>query len=204
MLLKAQKGRGKKTHLLLDGEYQITTDSEFWTLHGLPDGTELTEQEWEELVQQIERTKAVNKCYDLLSRRDHSKKELLTKLLRTVSAENARYAVELMEEKGYLDDEKYARKLCAYLLESKNLSKRHLAAEMAKRGLSRDLISQVLEEVEVDPVSQIVQLLQTKFAAKLQAENGVQKVTAALLRKGFTYADIKSAFYRLETDDYAL
>ena len=105
---------------------------------------------------------------------------------------------------AYLDDEKYARKLCAYLLESKNLSKRHLAAEMAKRGLSRDLISQVLEEVEVDPVSQIVQLLQTKFAAKLQAENGVQKVTAALLRKGFTYAEIKSAFYRLETDDYAL
>lgn len=204
MLLKAQKGRGKKIHLLLDDEYRITTDAEYWTLHGLPDGTDLTEEAWQALVREIEQNKALNKCYDLLSRRDHSKKELETKLLRTVSAENARYAVEQMEEKGYLDDEKYARKLCDYLLHTKNLSRRHLTAEMAKRGLSREVICQVLEEVEIDPVEQILTLLQTKFAAKLQAENGKQKVTAALLRKGFSYADVKSAFYRLETEDYAI
>ena len=204
MQLKTQKGRGKKIHLLLDGEYKITTDAFFWTLHGVPDGTEMTEQELNDLVQDIERNKAVNKCYDLLSRRDHSKKELETKLLRTVSPENARYAVAKMEEKGYLDDEKYARKLCTYLLETKNLSKRHLSAEMAKRGLDRDLIRQVLDETEIDPVAQIIKLLQTKFAAKLAGENGRQKVTAALLRKGFTYADIRSALYRLETDDYAI
>lgn len=29
MVIKSQKGRGKKIHILLDSEYQITTDVDF-------------------------------------------------------------------------------------------------------------------------------------------------------------------------------
>ena len=33
-------------------------------------------------------------------------------------------------------------------------------------------------------------------------ENGKEKVVAALMRKGFSYGDIKSAFYRIENEEY--
>jgi len=47
----------------------------------------------------------------LLSRRDHSVKELKTKLLRTVDEATADMAIDKMLGLGYLDDEKYAKSL---------------------------------------------------------------------------------------------
>ncbi len=70
-------------HLLLDDEYQITTSTTFWAEHYLPDGTEISEDDWQRLVQQINERKALNKAVELLSHRDHSAKELRDKLLRT-------------------------------------------------------------------------------------------------------------------------
>lgn len=203
MKISHQKGRGKKIHILIDDEYKITTDIDFWSLNFIPDDSEISEDEFEKLVEKIERHKAVNKCYDLLSRRDHSKKELERKLLKTVSYENARYATELMIEKGFIDDNKYAEKLFEYLSEKK-YSKSHIVAEMRKRGIDKDIIDDVVTCREIDSVAVICDLLNSKYSLKLKAENGKEKVISALLRKGFLYSDIKSAFYRMETDSYEL
>ena len=109
MIIKAQKGRGSKIHLLLDDEYQITTDVNFWAENFIKDGTDITDEEWNTLVVKINYRKAFNKCADFLSRRDHSVKELREKLLRTVNEASADKAIERFEELGYLDDEKFAR-----------------------------------------------------------------------------------------------
>lgn len=198
MIISHNKGRGKKIHLLIDDEYKITTDIVFWAEHFIKDGTEITEEEWEELVNAINYKKAVNKCYDLLSRRDHSVKELRTKLLRNVDEKNAQRAIERMLELGYLDDEKYARTLLNHLINNKNMSSAFIKNEMYKRGVPSEIISEVLSETEIDNKSSIIELITVKYRNKLNAENGREKVIAALMRKGFSYNDIKSAFNELE------
>ena len=205
MILTHQKGRGKKIHLLLDDEYQITTDIDFWADNYIKNGTEIDEDEWEELVVKINYKKAVNKCYDLLSRRDHSVKELREKLLRTVDSVSADKAIDKMLDLGYLDDEKYTKSLLNYLIENKKMSKSFIKKEMYKRGIDNDIISNCLEEVEIDAVSSILDLLRSKYMTKLRPDENYQKnkekVIASLMRKGFSYGDIKSAFYRLENED---
>lgn len=119
MRLTHQLGRGTKVHLLLDDEYQITTSTTFWAEHYLPDGTEISEDDWQRLVQQINERKALNKAVELLSHRDHSAKELRDKLLRTADSDAADKAVAKMLDAGYLDDEKYARRLVRHLIEDK-------------------------------------------------------------------------------------
>lgn len=200
MIISHTHGRGKKIHILIDNEYQITTNEDFWSENFIKDGAEISDDEWQELVNKINYNKAINKCYDLLSRRDHSVKELRTKLLRTVDEYNANRAIERMLELGYLDDEKYASKLLDYLIDSKKMSKAHIKQEMFKRGVPSDIISSLLEYAEIDNISSICELIQTKYRNKLNAENGKEKVIAALLRKGFSYGDIKSAFNELEID----
>ena len=106
MKISHTKGRGKKIHIFVDDEYTLTTDIDFWAEHFFKDGQEITEEQWQEFCNGIYYKKAVDKCYDLLSRRDHSVKELKTKLLRTVDEENADRAIEKMINYGYLDDEK--------------------------------------------------------------------------------------------------
>lgn len=202
MIISHQNGRGKKIHILIDDEYQITTDVDFWSQNYINDGTDIDEEQWQELVDAINYRKAVNKCYDLLSRRDHSVKELRQKLLRTVDPDNADKAIEKMLDLGYLNDEKYARTLFRHLYDNKKMSLNFIKREMYMKGIDSFIIEDVLCENEVDNVANIVELINSKYAGKLQGENGKQKVMASLARKGFSYSDIKSAFYRIENEDY--
>lgn len=202
MKISHTKGRGKKIHIFVDDEYTITTDIDFWAEHYFKDGAEIDEDEWQELCDGINRKKAVDKCYDLLSRRDHSVKELKTKLLRTVDEKSADYAIGKMIDYGYLDDEKYAANLVKYLSETKRMSKNHIKQEMFKRGVPSDIIAYTFEDIEIDNVSAVVDLIFTKYRNKLDREDGNQKVFAALMRKGFSYSDIRQAFERIENEEY--
>ena len=202
MIIKAQKGRGSKIHLLLDDEYRITTDVDFWAENFIKDGTDIDDEEWENLVTKINYRKSFNKCADLLSRRDHSVKELKEKLLRTVDEASADKAIERFLELGYLDDEKFAKALAKHLYEVKNYSDNHVRQELYKRGISREIVYDIIDTSEIDSIETIINLVIKKYYNKLNAENGKEKVVAALMRKGFSYGDIKTALHRIENKDY--
>ena len=145
--------------------------------------------------------KALNKCADYLSRRDYSVKELKTKLLKSVDEVSAQKAVDRYIEAGYLNDEKYCQMLIEYLLRVKRFSLSNIKQECFKRGIDREIVEDKLSDFEIDNVSTVIELIKTKYASKLNQENGKEKVIAALQRKGFYYSDIKSAFYRIEEYD---
>lgn len=201
MIVKAQKGRGKKVHILLDGEYIITTDIDFWFQNGLPDGYDADESEWEQISEKINYRKALNKGADLLSRRSHSVFELKSKLMRTCDEVSSEKAVQKFLELGYLNDEEFAGELANHLFNSKNYSAANVRSELRKRGVDKNIINSVLEENETDPVESILNIINKKYSTKFYEENGRQKVTAALIRKGFSYSDIKKAFYRFENEE---
>lgn len=201
MILTHQRGRGNKVHLLLDGEYVITTDINFWLDNYIADGTDIDDVQWQELVEGINYKKALNKCADLLSRREHSVKELKTKLLRTVDEKSADRAIERYLEAGYLDDRHFCESLVDYLYNVKKYSANHIRQECYKRGVDGGTVNQVMDGIEIDNTDTIAQLIESKYSSKLEQENGREKVIASLQRKGFSYSDIKSAFYRLEQDE---
>lgn len=202
MILKAQRGRGNKIHLLLDDEYVITTDVDFWAENYIVDGSEIENEEWEELVLKINYKKAFNKCADLLSRRDHSVKELRDKLLRTVDEQSADKAINKFLELGYLNNEKFALSLANHLFNNKNYSKNHVRQELYKRGIDKDIINDIIENNESDQIDSIIRVINKSYVNKLKLEGGKDKVIAALMRKGFIYSDIKTAFYRIENEEY--
>lgn len=202
MILKAQRGRGNKIHLLLDDEYVITTDVDFWAENYIVDGSKIESEELEELVLKINYKKAFNKCADLLSRRDHSVKELRDKLLRTVDEQSADKAINKFLELGYLNDEKFALSLANHLFNNKNYSKNHVRQELYKRGIDKEIINDIIDNIESDQIDSIIRVINKSYINKLKLEGGKDKVIAALMRKGFIYSDIKTAFYRIENEEY--
>lgn len=201
MIVKAQKGRGKKIHILLDDEYKITTDVDFWSEYGIPNGSDIDDPEWNEICANINYRKALNKGADLLSRRSHSEYELKTKIMRTCDAVSAEKAVKRFVELGYLNDEDFAKELAEHLFSVKNYSRGNVRAELLKRGINRDIVNSVIAENDTDPVDSIINIINKKYLRKLCEEDGKRKVTAALARKGFSYSDIKSAYYRIENEE---
>lgn len=200
MILKAQRGRGKKIHILLDDEYVITTDIDYWAEIFIADGTDISEEDWLELSNKINYRKAFNKCADLLSRRNHSVKELRTKLLKSADIASVDKVIDKFTEMGYLDDEKFAYDYADYLLKYKNFSENHIKQELFYKGIDREIISNVLEDLEVNNEEAIIKIINKSYLNKLKAEGGRDKVIAALMRKGFSYRDIKSALYEIENE----
>lgn len=202
MIISSQKGRGTKIHLLIDGEYKITTDIEFWSINSVADGTDLSEEEWEELVSAVNYRKAFNKCADYLSRRSHSEKELLDKVIKGgVDRESAVKAIERFKELGYINDRDFAFEYTEYLLNSKRYSLNRVKQELYYKGISKDIISEVIDGIETDQAQTVINIINKSYVRKLNEEGGREKVIAALMRRGFSYSDIKEAFNRLENDE---
>lgn len=200
MIIKSQKGRSSKIHILIDGEYRITTDVDFWAERAIADGTEIDEDEWQALVSDINYRKAFNKAADLLSRRSHSAYELKNKLLKTVDMDSAEKAVNKFTELGYLNDEDFAVELSEYLFKTKKYSQNHVKQELIRRGVDREIVQRVIRDDDTDAAESIICIINKSYLRKLGEEGGRQKVVAALMRKGFSYSDIKTAFYRMENE----
>lgn len=200
MIIKHQRGRGNKIHLLLDDEYAITTDVNFWLDNYIADGTDIDEEQWQSLVEGINYKKALNKCADLLSRREHSVKELKMKLLKTVDEVSADRAIQRYLEAGYLDDEHFCESLVDYLYNTKKYSTNHVKQECYKRGIDSQIVNRIIADFDVDNINTIYELIIKKYESKLQQENGREKVIASLQRKGFSYYDIISALDRFEDE----
>ena len=102
----------------------------------------------------------------------------------------------------FRSDEKFAKALAKHLYEVKNYSDNHVRQELYKRGISREIVYDIIDNSEIDSIETIINLVIKKYYNKLNAENGKEKVVAALMRKGFSYGDIKTALHRIENKDY--
>lgn len=207
MKLTAKPGKGEKIHLSLDGEYIATVNADYWFTCGIKSGSEVTPEQLEELLTESARRKMMNKALDLLSMRDYSRRELSDKLVTKAWEKKEQKDMDLgslkqqasdicdrLEELGLLNEERFARSYTDELIRRKHLSKSGLKTALIQKGVQRDIIETVLEEVDVDPVEQIRELLATKFKNRdLSDEKQKTRTVNALLRLGYRYNEIHAA-----------
>ncbi len=204
MIMKISVNRGKqnKIHISCDGEYVFTVDAEYWFSSPYY-GKETIENE-EELAAFYEAVGS--RCafiagLRILSYRDHSAKETVTKLVQKGhKREYAESAVEKLKEYGYINDERYAQYLAESLYERKGMNTRAIKSELRMKGVSPEIADNVLEGLDFDPVLRIIDLLNTKYSKKISDEKGVKRTVASLQRLGYKWSDINSAFRRLEIE----
>ena len=207
MKLTAKPGKGEKIHLSLDGEYIATVNADYWFTCGIKSGSEVTPEQLEELLTESARRKMMNKALDLLSLRDYSRRELSDKLVTKAWEKKEQKDMDLgslkqqasdicdrLEELGLLNEERFARSYVDELIRRKHLSRSGLKTALIQKGVQRDIIETVLEEVDVDPVEQIRELLATKFRNRdLSDEKQKTRTVNALLRLGSHYNEIHAA-----------
>ena len=186
-----EKKQGTRYTVFVDDEYWYILDIELIAANGIREGLCCDEAFLEDVRQQAERRKAKERALYLLEYRDHTRKELVDKLKRSVSAEIAEETADRMEELGFLDDERYAESMAAWLLHTKRLGKRAALFKMQQKGFSRAVAEEALRLNDCDPKEALRELLEQRYARYLTDQKGVQKVTNALARLGHSYADIK-------------
>lgn len=198
MLLTYEKGRKDKIHISVDGEYTMTVDAVFWYTLGIPNKSEIDDEELAELKSTVNSRRAYNKAIDLISRREHSRKEIIAKLSQRGYAEVAQDTADRLEEKGYLDDERFANMFSQELKTRRGFGKRRISQELYAKGIDRDIIYDVLESLEENPQEEIIDIITRKYPHCLEDEKNKNRAMNGLLRFGYSSYDIRSAMREYE------
>ena len=189
-VVNLQQKRKSLTAVVFDDGSELLVDSEIALIENITIGSEI--ENIEKIIYKSDFKRAKSRALWYLSRGDLSEKSLFEKLVRGGFSETAsRDAVERMKELGLVNDYMYAKRLADYLSNT-GISNREIQFKLTQKGIDRDIVRE-LSKSENDEIDKIKYLIEHKYKNKLDGESNIQKVFAALVRKGFSYSDVKAA-----------
>ena len=154
----------------------------------------ITEQKITELKQESDYLRAKKRALWYLERSMRTEKELYDKLVTaSFSKKASAKVIARFKELGLVDDEAFARRYTEQCID-KNISKREIYAKLSRKGIKKELLSEVLEQTECDEECQIKALIDKKYYRYLNDKNdrkSIDKVYSSLARKGFSFGAIK-------------
>lgn len=192
MLITAAEERKKGlTALYIDSEYAVSVDSLTFAGSVFRVGSEITDEQLYELIRLSDVNRAKEKALYLIEYRPRSRKEVEDKLVPLFGEDASQSALSRLEELGLIDDEAFARRYARQLFENKHFPAKRVSFELMKKGIDRDIIDEIIEELEPDPCEQIEIIISKKYARCLDDEKGRQRAINGLRAMGFSWQDIK-------------
>jgi regulatory protein len=136
---------------------------------------------------------AVEKSSSYLAIRMHSKRELYDKLIKKgYEKQVSLKALEKHEEYHYIDDYLFSKQFAE---QNKKLSKKMIENKLKQKGVSSDIIFEIIGNQGDDEEFERCKIAAEKYAKSkdLSDASAVQKMYASLARKGFSFDTIKKA-----------
>jgi regulatory protein len=209
--LKVQLRDKDRVNVFVDGKYSFSLDITQVAELGIKTGAEYTAEELAELENESQFGKLYTRSLEYVLVRPRSQRELRDYLYRKtrdtrtktgtikkgVSPELTERVFNRLLEKGYLNDEKFAR----FWVENRNMRKgsslRKLQSELMAKGVERSIIEHALQTSERSDTNELQKII-LKKASRYSDE---QKLMAYLVRQGFSYDDVKQAIRSLNEED---
>lgn len=143
----------------------------------------------------------IQRALGLLTRREHSRKELTRKLAtRGVERADAETAVSKLAAEGWQNDVRFAESLVRSRAGG-GYGPLRIRAELGMHGLDREAIAAALDTFEGDWAEEARDLVRRRFGAQVLEDRTVQRKAADfLIRRGFA-ADHVRAATRFDPDD---
>ena len=140
---------------------------------------------------------ARRKAMRLLEHMDRTERGLRDKLRQAGFSQLAvDYALSYVESYGYIDDERYARTYIAYRMNTKSHQK--IIQELISKGIDKETAAAAWEEEAAlnmpDEREILYRTIEKKYCPDTELnEKEMRRLQGYLIRRGFSYSDIKSA-----------
>ncbi|MDO4199520.1 MAG: regulatory protein RecX [Clostridia bacterium] len=191
IITKITKSKKGNALIYADNNYLTSVPMEVFIKSRLKVGSEIDENTLEELVKEMDFNKAKEKALRLLSLRAHSKKELTDKLKNSSGEESAEKVAEKMQSLGLIDDRSFAVSYASELFSKKLHSVSKVKYELSKKGISNDIIEEIIEEISPDERQNIEKIFEKKHF-DVNDEKNFRRTVAYCQRLGYSWNDIKS------------
>lgn len=178
-----------KNKYLFENGLSIGLNNEIVNKYDLKRREELSHEEYLQVLELA----ALSTSYYYLAKRDYTKKEIYNKLLQKYWEKNPILKViKRLEEAGYIDDKEFA---ISYV-KIKKCGKKKIIYDLKLKGITSEVIEEALsfyeEEDELEELSRAWDKL---------GEKEEQKKIASLMRKGFSYGDIKRVIIKKREEE---
>ena len=189
-IVEIKRDKKHTVKVSFDNGKEFNFDLDYWNGICLHENDQIDEEQLNYHLKESEYIRAKARGMWFLDRADYSEKTLYEKIVvGGISHAAAARAVARIKELGLIDDERLAARLATQMSES-NVSKRESYAKLLGKGIPKEVIKSVLEQTEFDETEQIKAVIDKKYRAKMNNKNDIQKVYAALIRKGFSYSAV--------------
>lgn len=206
--ITAQQKNKQRVNIMVEGAYRFSLDIFQVGELNIRVGKEYTDEELTNLETESQFGKTYTRSLEYCLSRPHSAKEMRDYLYRKtrdtrtktgdikkgISPEITRRVFEQLEERGYVNDEKFAQFWIENRSTAKGVSRRKLTAELQAKGVEKQLIERFLRESsrsDEDELQKVIAKKRARYADE-------QKFMQYLARQGFSYDAIKQALRPLE------
>ena len=196
--------RTKRFNIYLDGEFAFGADEDLVVNRRLVPGKVLTTSDVEQILQETEVGKLMERMYRLFNIRQRSEKEIKD-YLKNLSFHRKMKGkeelsifiidaiVQLLTRKGFLDDELFAKAWAES--RSRKYGPQRIKQELFKKGIDREVIEEAISEkgkvISGRETAEILLEKKIRFWKDLDPLKFRKKAIEYLMRRGFEYDDIK-------------
>jgi len=202
--ISPQKKNSDRFSLFHEKTFLIGVSSQTLLDYSIQKGTQLTRDLYFQLSDSEEYQAVKDRCYKLLSGRDHGAEELKRKLIKKgFSPDMCEQVISEFREKDLLNDRTYASKFAHDKYELKQWGPKKIKSALFKKGVPKDVISDVISELKqnIDPVDTCVELALKRrrhFLREPDSFKRSQKIFRYLAGKGYSSDKIKKALPNIE------
>ena len=187
--------RGRVLVFLEDGACLKITEQELLDF-GLRKDDDLNEEILKRLKDAAGVSNVKATAADLIGKRAMSRSTLEKKLKEKGASETeARYASEWLEAIGAINDADYAVLLAQHCARQ-GYGPQRVREKLYEKGVPRELWDDALESLP-DPAETIDRFLESKLRGRTLDEKEKKRLSDALLRRGFSWSDVKAGVNRL-------
>ena len=190
-ITKIQALTKQKYRIFLDGESAFAVYKGELSRYHLEEGAVLPPEVYEELVNRVLKKRATLRAMHILERTDKTEAQLRRKLEESEYPKEAvESAIAYVTSYGYLDDRRYAEHYIEWKKQGKG--KARLKMELVQKGISREIIEEVLESTDFGETREMIrQIILKKLKTDIPMnEKEKQRIYGFLMRKGFSSSDI--------------
>lgn len=184
----------EKATVFFDNGEKLVLHKDVLYQSGLRKGDEVSSDRFSSLNNQETFYLIKQKAFRLLQKRIHTSRELYTKLRQKFSDDLLiKNCLTELKQKGFINDREFAFAFISEKQKSKKWSKAKLKSELIKRGVSNEIISEVLNqtfdtEKEIEFAKELAEKKLSQIVKKENDKRKVfQKITMFLQSKGFDY-----------------
>ncbi len=189
-----------RCNLFIDGEFFCGLSLETVLKFRLKKGNEFEIGELKQLIEQNERSEALAKAANYLSKTLKTKRQVKDYLLKKgYSKDIVWYCIDKLKEYNYIDDCEYSKRYIDSL--SKTQGKRMIEYKLMMKGVKKQDIESAYEESDVDSKASAKLVAEKYLRNKEKTKENIHKAYRYLIGRGFNYDDAGYALSNFDKEE---